>query len=175
MTPNPPDGANAIVDLRIDEIPLLNQFGRDIHYHDKQEQNVWLDKEDGSILYIYVNDEDSIPNGVSESENRRSKRSVAQESSRYIRIPGLTHGECHLIHDEFLRWRNDPESIDQEGPIRDNDELRRARILQGNSIKRWKSESTDEEFEAYNDYRDQRVKRLAERYLRERGINPIWS
>ena len=84
---------------------------------------------------------------------------------KYLEIPDRDHGEHHDILQDFLssNWA-------------DEEELwTRARQAYSGSIDRWKQEVDKQDVvHAYYEFRDRKVKELAEEFLLEHGIRPAW-
>ena len=103
--------------------------------------------------------------GIDPDENADLRNQIEAYPERYLEIPGRGHGEHHDILRDFLNsnWT-------------DNEELRsRARNAYFGSIGGWKEEVDNQDaLHAYYDFRDQRIKDMAEEFLRENDIHPIW-
>lgn len=81
-------------------------------------------------------------------------------------IPGRDHCEYHQILQEFLTspWTEDEEA------------RAAAQAAYNGSIGRWIKAVKDEIIvEAFYEYRESKTKRMAEDFLRQRGIEPHWK
>lgn len=154
--------------LRIDEVLFNMVFERDIDYQDVYPQNVYLDCENGEIIWVFTSDEDADLDGTPPEENRAKRLAVEAEPRRYIEISGRSHGEHHDILRDFLvsDWTEDKE---------------KKTFAQGaytGSIGRWKKAMEDageyEVVDAWYDFKDEALKRERDDFLRERGIEPLW-
>ena len=96
----------------------------------------------------------------------RGESTVAAAPERYLEIPGLGHGEHHEILRQFLGsdWTDD------------ETRLRRADAAYSVSIGRWKTDVGDEgAVDAFHEYQEAQIARMAEGFLRENGIAPDWK
>ncbi|MHC4434066.1 MAG: hypothetical protein ACYTBS_19660 [Planctomycetota bacterium] len=153
--------------LAIDHGLFTMAFGRDVDFHDMVTQLTYLDRHTGEVLWIYESDDDAyMEAGIAVDENRRERERVATDPDRYLEIPGLDHGDHHDILKAFLRsnWTEDE--------VR----ARNAEMAYFGSIGGWK-ESVSDEDAVHNFYafREQRITMLAEEFLLENGISPIWK
>ena len=110
-------------------------FCRDVDYHDMYPQSTYLDRQTDDNLWLYECDEDARRAVmVPAEENREGWERIEVEPERYLRIPGLGHGDHYEILREFLRsdWTGD--------------EARRGRVADANSgsIGRCKRDACDE-------------------------------
>ena len=158
-------GGNQI--LAIDQGLFMMAFGRDIDYHDTVAQLIFLDRHTGEILWLYELDDDAyMEAGIPADNNRQERERVAVEPDRYLEIPGLDHGDHHDILKAFLRsdWTDDEE------------QSRNAEMAYFGSIGAWKKNVNDHDVvHTFYDFRDQRITMLAEEFLQENGIAPIWK
>lgn len=153
--------------LSIDYAIFSMAFGRDVDFQDSNPQSTYLDRKNGDILWVYDDDEDaSFEAGIPAEENRKLREQIKATPEQYLEIPGFSHGGHHKILREFLDsdWTED------------KDEWNRVRNAYFGSIGGWKK-SLDDENVAYifYDFRDRRVQQLAERFLLEHGIEPLWK
>jgi hypothetical protein len=153
--------------LSIDQILFTMAFGRDVDYHDAFPQRTYLDRHTGGVIWIYETDDDaSTEGGMSADENRQDRERVTADPDRYLEIPGLDHGDHHEILKAFLRsdWTDDEE------------QRRKTEIAYFGSIGGWKKTINDQDAVcAFYEFRDTRVTILAEKFLQENGIAPIWT
>ena len=88
------------------------------------------------------------------------------DPDHYLEIPGLDHGDHHDILKAFLRsdWTDNEERS------------RNAEMAYFGSIGGWKESVNDEEaVHRFYDFREQKITILAEEFLQEYGISPIWK
>ena len=81
-------------------------------------------------------------------------------------IPGLDHGDDHKILRAFLNsdWTDD-DAV-----------WRKTKDAYRGSIGRWKRAVNDRDIiHAYYDFSNQRAAELADEFLREHGIEPVWK
>ena len=153
--------------LAIDREIFIMAFGRDVDYHDIVPQRTWLDRRTGEVLWLYERDDDAYwEGGISAGENCEGSERVATEPERYLEIPGLDHGEHHEILRQFLGsdWTDD------------ETRLRRVGEAYTGSIGRWKTDVGDEgAVDAFHEYQEAQIARMAEGFLRENGIAPDWK
>lgn len=153
--------------VSIDWCIFSRAFGRDVDFEDTHPQSTCLDRENGDILWVYEDDEDaSWDAGIPAEENQGLRERVEAAPDRYLEISGLSHGEHHDILREFLDsdWTEDDE------------ERKRVRNSYFGSIGGWKKSLEDEDIAyIFYDFRERRIKQLAEEFLREHGIEPQWK
>jgi len=158
--------AGGIQQLAIDKDFFLMAFGRDADYEAMGSDFSYLDRQTGEVMWIFETDEDAEGLvGIPVDDNRRGRDQAEAEPDRFLEIPGLDHGDHHDILKAFLRshWCDD--------------EWRRlnAKEAYSGSIGRWKRQIRDEDaIHAFYDFRDVLVAKLAEEWLGENGIVPIW-
>ena len=150
----------------IDRALFTMAFGRDADYHDTFPQVVYLDRKTGDVIWIYGSDHDAeMEAGISPEENRRERLTVEAKPDRYLEIPGLGHDDHHRILRRFL-WSD---------WTRDKDRRQRAENAYRGSIGKWKRDVRDEEaIDAFYAFREAEIEAMAEEFLRENGIEPIW-
>jgi hypothetical protein len=152
--------------LAIDKILFTMAFGRDVDYHDKVSQLTYLDRHTGDVIWVYETDDDAyMEAGIPADDNRQVRERVAGDPDRYLEIPGLDHGDHHEILKAFLSsdWTDDEE------------QRQNAEAAYTGSIGRWKKRVDDQEaVHTFYDFRAARVAMLAEEFLQENGIAPIW-
>lgn len=150
----------------IDKGLLTMAFGRDVDFHDAFPQVVYLDRKTGDVIWIYGSDRDAeMGAGLSPDENRQEREAIDAEPERYLEIPGLDHSDHHRILRRFLMsdW------------TRDKARRRRAEDAYRGSIGKWKRDVGDEDaIHAFYAFREAEIEAMAEEFLRENGIEPIW-
>ena len=156
--------------LPIDGTLFSMAFNRDADFEDLYDscpQSAYLDKETGDIHWLYENEEDAESEGeISLAEDKALRRQIANAPDRFLEIPGRDHGEHHELLREFLRseW-TDNESLREE-----------TQAAYSGSIGRWKHTVDDEEIVyAYHDFRDRRLREMAEDFLKKHDIEPEWK
>ncbi len=127
----------------------------------------YLDSETGEIHWVYEDDEDaeSIVN-IPAEENRMKREAIEAASDRYLKVPGVDHGEHHEILRAFLRssWTDDDEA------------WQRVYDAYRGSIGRWKDAVDDRDvIHAYYRFREQKMLEMGVEFLRENGIEPEWK
>jgi hypothetical protein len=150
----------------VDESMFIHAFERDVDYHDHFPQSTYLDLETGEVIWIYEDDDEAeFEVGIEPEENAALREKIDTSPERYLLIPGRDHGEHHDILREFLNshWTDD-------------EELRLFALnAYTGSIGRWMEEVNDQEVvHAYFRFREHRIKELAEEFLNESGIQPVW-
>jgi hypothetical protein len=151
--------------ISVDEFMFLEAFQRDEDF-EHYPQSTYLDLKIGEILWIFDDDHDAeMLAGIEPEENAALREKVETASEIYLEIRGRDHGEHHDILREFLNsnWTDD-------------EELRaKVRDAYSSSIGGWKEEVDDQNvLNAYYDFRDRKIKELAEEFLHENDIQPIW-
>jgi hypothetical protein len=152
--------------LAIDKALFLMAFGRDADYEAMGSDLSYLDRQTGVVVWIFEIDEDAeMLAGIPADGNRGVREQVEADPDRFLEIPGLDHGDHHDILKAFLRsdWNGD--------------EKRRlnAETAYRGSIGRWKKQVKDRDaINAFHDFRDMLVAKLAEEWLQDNGITPIW-
>jgi len=151
--------------ISVDEFMFLEAFQRDEDF-EHYPQSTYLDLKTGEILWIFDDDHDAeMLAGIEPEENAALREKVETASEMYLEIRGRDHGEHHDILREFLNsnWTDD-------------EELRaKVRDAYSSSIGGWKEEVDDQNvLNAYYDFRDRKIKELAEEFLHENDIQPIW-
>ncbi len=144
---------------------FLLAFGRDVDFHDPIPLSTYLDRLTGDILWLYNCDDEAESYFGIGRENRAGWDQVFAEPERYLKIPGLGHGEHHEILRRFLRsnWTGDEEH--RRGS---------AEAYRG-SIGRWKRNVRDSgAVRAFLAFRDEQIEKTAEEFLRENDIVPEW-
>jgi hypothetical protein len=153
--------------LPIDRAIFGMAFERDVVFHDTYPQTVCLDKETGEMHWVYEDDEDAWSEaGIPAAANEALRRQIEEAPTRFLEIPGRDHGEHHDLLGEFLNsdWTENESS-------RDN-----AQGAYFGSIGGWKKAVEDQEIvHAFYDYRDTKLREMAESFLRDHGIEPIWK
>ena len=130
-------------------------------------QSAYLDRETGEIYWVYEEDKYAeMEAGVPAEENRALRERIESAPEQYLEIPGLGHGEHHQILRAFL-----------ESDWTDDEALRNSALhAYCGSIGRWKKSVADRTvIHAYYAFRDSRMKQMAEKFLRDHGIDPQWK
>ena len=152
--------------MAIDQSMFMLAFGRDVDYHDLYSELTYLDRLTGDVIWLYEFDDDAYAAaGLSPEDNRETFERVLAEPERYLRIPGLSHGDHHDILRRFLRsnWTDD------------DDRWRHAMAAYSRSIGRWKRDVRDEgAVRAFHAYQEEGIDKLADEFLRENGVVPEW-
>ena len=95
--------------LKIDG-PLFHMaFDRDVDY-EAYPQFTYLDLGTGEIFWVYEDNEDAYSDGgILASENQAIRELIESSPSRYLEIPGFSHGDHHDILGKFLDldWTED--------------------------------------------------------------------
>lgn len=148
--------------LEIDWISFQMAFGRDLCNDGAVPCLTYLDSCLGDIWWVTKYDDDAeCELGISERENRATRECMASDPDRFLFLPGLTHGEHHDILKEFLASAWTP----------DESRRRRVREVYFGSIGGWKKQVGDDQATVmYEDYRDARVREMAEDFLRRNGV-----
>ena len=152
--------------LLIDQYIFTLAFGRDADFQDKRPQNTFLDRRTGHVLWVFKEGEDAeFELGISSDDNREARERVSAEPSRYLEIPGLGHGEHHEILKKFLQseWTDDMD-------------LRKS--IEGKyfkSIGGWKNGVPSHVSNAFEAFKGEEILNMAEEWLRQNGINPVWK
>jgi len=159
--------STALRKLPIDECLFLMAYGRDVDFHDAYPQSVQLDLETGDLLWLYDDDEHAqMEAGMPPEENAARRQLVATSPDRYLRIPGLGHGDHHVILQEFVdtTWTDDEVA------------QRRARQAYFGSIGGWiQAVDDDKAIQAYYEFREQEIESKAQQFLHEHGIEAQWK
>jgi len=153
--------------LNIDKGQFVMAYGRDVDYHDQTSEATYLDRCTGKLLWIYEIDDDAyMMAGLSAEENRQERERIAGEPSRFLEVPGLDHGDHHDILKMFLRsdWTEDEERWRMVGDAYTG------------SIGRWKDDVGDRDvIHAFYDFQDKTIGEMAEEFLLENLIEPVWK
>jgi hypothetical protein len=153
--------------LPIDRAIFGMAFERDIVFHDTCPQTVYLNRETGEMHWVYDDDQDARSEaGISAAENEALRRLIEEAPARFLEIPGRDHGEHHDLLREFLNsdWTENESSRDK------------AQGAYFGSIGGWKKTVEDQEtIHRFYDYRDSKLREMAESFLRDHGIEPVWK
>lgn len=151
--------------VSVDEFMFIEAFQRDVDF-EQYFQSRYLDLETGEIIWVFGEDEDAdMWAGIDPDENASFRNKIEANPERYLEIPGRNHGGHHEILRDFLNsnW-TDNENL-----------LQKAQNAYFGSIGGWKEEvDTEDAVRAYYDFRDQKIKEMAEKVLCENNIYPIW-
>ena len=151
--------------LRIDYRVFIMTFARDVDLRDHYPLTTYLDLQSGGILRVYDNDEDaSWEDGIPQGENLVNRTRIKSNPEHYLKIPGLIHEEHQDILMEFFisDWTDDQRMRNLT-----------SRRYKG-SIGKWKKSVDDEARYAYFDFRDSKMKQMAEEFLHDNRIEPEW-
>ena len=150
----------------VNESMFIHAFERDEVFSDPCSQSAFLDLETGDVLWVFEEDDDAeMYAGIDPVENAALRTQIDTYPERYLEIPGRDHGEHHDILRDFLNsnWTDD-EAL-----------WTLAQNVYSDSIGRWKEEvDNSDAVHAYYDFRDLKIKKMAEEFIRENGIRPIW-
>ena len=151
--------------VSVDEFMFIEAFQRDVDF-EQYPLSRYLDLETGEIIWVFDEDEDAdLWAGIDPDENASFRNKTEANHERYLEIPGRTHGEHHEILRDFL----DSNWADNENL------LQQAQNAYFGSIGGWKEEVDNQDaVHTYYDFRDQQIKKMAERFLHENNIHPIW-
>jgi uncharacterized protein involved in copper resistance len=145
---------------------FIDAFERDVDFHDEYPQTTYLDILTGEVIWVFEEDEDAeMSAGIQPEENQALRAQIDASPNKYLEIPGRTHDEHHDILREFIDsdWTEDKEL--------------KSSALQAYSasIGRW-IEAIDNRdvVHAYYDFRDRKIMEMAEEYLLEHDIDPLW-
>jgi hypothetical protein len=158
--------------LKIDQTLFRIAFDRDVNATPYPQ--IWyLNVENGEFLLMYENEkyagcEVGIPAEevcISAEENRVIREIIQASPSRYLLIPGLQHEDHHKILQEFLNsgWTDDKEVWNN------------AQKAYSGHIRRWIDSVPDEVAYTFYDFREGKTEKMAEKFLREHGIEPKWK
>ena len=103
--------------------------------------------------------------GIEPEENHAIRMRIDASPDRYLEIPGRDHGEHHDILREFINsgWTEDKEL-----------KFRVQRAYSG-SIARWKETIDNRDVvHAYHEFREHKIMEMAEEFLHEHDIDPLW-
>jgi hypothetical protein len=150
----------------VEELMFIDAFERDEVFSDPYSQSAYLDLETGKVIWVFEEDYDAeMYAGIDPEENAALRNQIDAHPERYLYIPGRGHGEHHDILRDFLdsHWTDDEEL------------WTRARNAYSGSIGGWRKEvDNDNVVHAYYDFRDRRIKELAQEFFLENDIQPIW-
>jgi hypothetical protein len=153
--------------LSVDDCLFMMAFGRDADYHDSSPQHTYLDRHTGQVIWIFETDDDAaMEAGIPVEENRQERERVELDPDRYLVVPGLNHGDHHEILKAFFisDWTESEE------------QRRSAECAYFSSIGGWLKAVDDQDaIDGYFDFRDKRMRTLAEEFLQGNGIAPIWK
>ena len=142
---------------------FLTSFARDRDYHDTYRQDHFLDLHTGEILVVYANNEEAAidAGAVVAAENSRSLARIGKEPTRFVKIPGLSHGKHHELLQEFLEsnWTSDQELKQQ------------AVSAYHKSIGAWLAamESQGQAVQAWEKFKSRRTEQMAHDFIRSLG------
>jgi len=141
-------------------------FDRDAIFHDTYPQYAYLDLETGEMVWVFEEDQHAEDvAGIAAEENAALRERVEAEPGRFLEVPGLDHGDHHDVLRQFLKsnWTDDKERWSQVWDA------------YSGSIGRWKRAVGDETVvHAYYAFCERRMQEMADEFLREKGIEPVW-
>ena len=144
--------------ISIDRFLFLSRFSTDPAYSmTAYSEECFLDRESGELIWIMEVWDDDL--------NQESRAKLDSDPDRYIEISFSDHGCHHELLREFI-----------ESDWTENAELRKkAADSYLSSIGGWTEsmEETGAKY-AFEAYKEERFQQLAEEFLAEHGIKPIW-
>lgn len=150
--------------LLILQSKFINALTRDVELEPIYEL-VYLDLETGDILEIKY--EYGYPHEIEiiKKRNQPILKKIKISPERYLQIPGLFHKDHHYVLVEFLNsdWNDDKKFKDV------------ARNAYLGSIGGWIRNVDENTVKKYRDFCKTRNEQLAEEFLRDHGIHPIWK
>jgi len=152
--------------FKLDQALFLMAFERDVDYQNDPPEEVYLDRVNGDLVWVYEEDDDAETYGLCPDENREMRERIEAAQERFLLIPGLSHGEHHDILKAFLRsdWTEDENLHDA------------ARNAYFGSIGGWKKTIRDDAvILAYYRFRDQCIIDMAKAFLSDHGVNVDWA
>lgn len=128
-------------------------------------QSAYLHLKTGGMVFVFNNDDHARINDV--SDNAETRDMVAREKESYLEIPAHSHAEHHDILQEFLvsGWTSNKD-------LKGNAEAQYHFV--GKSIGRWKKAVSQDVYEEFKRFSEERMERDAEAFLRANGVDPIW-
>ena len=151
--------------ISVAEIMFIEAFQRDEDF-EHYPQSTYLDLKTGEVVWIFDDDHDAeMWAGMEPEENAALREKVEEAPEMYLEIRGRNHGEHHDILREFLNsnWTDDEKL------------LAKAQEAYSGSIGGWKEKVGDRNVvNAYYDFLERKIKELAEEFLHENEIQPIW-
>jgi len=150
----------------VDELMFIEAFERDEDFSDPYSQSAYLYLETGEVIWVFEDDDDAeMYAGIDPRENAALRSKIDTYPETYLQIPGRGHGEHHDILRDFLdsNWTDDEEL------------WTRARNAYSGSIGGWKEQVDESVVRAYYDFRDRRIKEIAQDFFRDNDIQPIWK
>jgi len=152
--------------LQINQILFIDAFERDIDFEDIYPYANFLDTETGEVVWLFEEDEDAQNiAGIKQEENDAVRKRIEASPGKYLEIPGLSHSEHHDILREFLYsdWTDDSEL------------MTKAQQAYSGSIGRWKKAIDRRDAEhAYYEFRERKIMEMADEFLHEHHIDPLW-
>ncbi len=150
----------------VNELIFIQAFERDEVFSDPCSQFAFLDLETRDVIWVFDEDDDAeMFAGIDPKENATLRTQINKNPERYLEIPGRDHSEHHEILRDFLNshWTDDEELWTL------------AQNAYSGSIGRWKDTLDNRDaLHAYYDFREKRIKEMAEEFLRENEIQPVW-
>ena len=149
--------------VSVDEFMFIEAFQRDEDF-EQYSQSTYLDLQTGDVIFVFLED-DADMWGIDPKENVTLRDKVEAVPERYLEFRGRNHGEHHDILREFLNsnWTDDKKL------------WAKAQEAYSGSIGGWKEEVDDQDaVHAYYDFRDRKIKELAEEFFHDHDIQPVW-
>ena len=152
--------------IKIDEALFQMALVQDTDYMPYRQYS-YLDLDTGEIIWVFDNDDEAyMETGMKPSENATIREMITKSPTKYLKIPGQTHGDHHDILNEFL----DSNWTDDEGL------WEHTLISYTGSIGRWKKAVNNQEIiYAFEEFRWNKIKEIGESFLNENGIIPVWK
>lgn len=153
--------------LTIDKWDFAMEFETDSENDDfGYAYSSYLDRSTAEILRVFLSDESALDAAdIPEEENRELRERTEANAERYLRIENLTLEDNTEMIEEFLNsnWT-------------DNADLwQETYDAYNGSIGRWKKRVSQSTIRAFKEFEHQYVVVIAERFLRENGIEPVWK
>ena len=153
--------------VQINQIMFIGAFERDVDFHSEYPQSAYLDLKKGEVIWVFEEDEDAeMAAGIESEENHSIRMTMDASPDRYLEIPGRDHGEHHDILRGFLN----------SGWTEDKELKSRVQRAYSGSIGRWKETIDNRDVvHAYHEFRDHKIMEMAEEFLHEHDIDPLWQ
>jgi hypothetical protein len=95
---------------------------------------------------------------VPEDENKKDREKVSQNPENFLAIVGLSHGQHHEILKKYIRTYVKSE---KDGGY-------------FGSIGGWKELVSEEDWEAFDEFREKEYVKIIDKFMSENGIEPEW-
>lgn len=151
--------------VSIDRDAFIQAFGRDKQFHEDCPQSTYLDRNTGSIIWVFDSDADARFSGIPEADNTAMRGAVQSEPDRYLHLPARHHGERHEILKAFLDspWTDDPA------------EQQRVKVAYFGSIGGWKKQVEEEVWHVYVEYERTHILDLGADFLSHHNVDFRWQ